>query len=284
MRHDQALAVSKVEFPHLPHKLGDVSYNAFRDLCIIDMNLKFAIIISMKKGLVIIPTYNEAINIERIIAQILTISPQLDVFVIDDNSPDQTGDIVKKMTEKNKRVHLRRRERKLGLGTAYVLGFQHALAKDYDFAFEMDADFSHNPDDLPRFIELLETYDLVVGSRYVNGVSVVNWPMKRLLLSYSACYFARVVTGIPVRDLTSGFKCYSRKALASVDWKSFDVDGYGFQIQSVYSVYRAGLHVKEIPIIFVERRAGESKMSRRIIWEAFWLVWKLRFKSLFSNK
>lgn len=238
----------------------------------------------MRKGLIIIPTYNEARNIERIIAEILSISPQLEVLVIDDNSPDNTGDIVAKMTQKNKRVHLKRRESKMGLGTAYVLGFRYALGHTFDFAFEMDADFSHNPDDLPRFIELLDQYDLVIGSRYTDGVSVVNWPMKRLVLSFGACTFARVVTGIPVRDLTSGFKCYSRKALAAVDWESFEVDGYGFQIQSVFSVFRAGLRVKEIPIIFVERRAGESKMSRRIIWEAFWLVWKLRFKSMFGPK
>ncbi len=238
----------------------------------------------MKKGLVIIPTYNEAVNIKKIIQKILIVSDQLDTLVIDDNSPDNTGDIVEALSFNNNRVHLIRRESKMGLGTAYVLGFAFALKNGYDFAFEMDADFSHNPDELPRFIELLSDYDLVIGSRYIDGVSVVNWPMKRLLLSYFACYFARVVTGVPVKDLTSGFKCYSSRALEAVDWKSFDVDGYGFQIQSVFSVYRAALKIKEIPIIFVERRAGESKMSRRIIWEAFWLVWKLRFISLFGKR
>jgi len=172
----------------------------------------------------------------------------------------------------------------MGLGTAYVLGFDYTLKNGYDFAFEMDADFSHNPEELPRFIELLDDYELIVGSRYIQGVSVVNWPMKRLLLSYFACLFARVVTGVPIKDLTSGFKCYSRKALGAVNWKDFKVDGYGFQIQSVFSVYRAGLKIKEIPIIFVERREGESKMSKRIIWEAFWLVWKLRLMSLFRKR
>ena len=238
----------------------------------------------MKKGLVIIPTYNEAINIKKIIKRILSISKQLEILVIDDNSPDKTGDIVKKLNQNNKRLHLIRRERKLGLGTAYVLGFAYVLKNGYDFAFEMDADFSHNPDELPKFIELLNEYELIIGSRYVKGISVVNWPMKRLLLSYSACIFARIVTGIPVRDLTSGFKCYSRKAIESVDWKTFKVDGYGFQIQSVFSVYKSGLKIKEIPIIFVERSEGESKMSKRIIWEAFWLVWKLRLISLFRKK
>ncbi len=238
----------------------------------------------MKKGLVIIPTYNEAINIKKIIRRILLVSKQLEILVIDDNSPDKTGDIVKKISQHNKRIHLIKRERKLGLGTAYVLGFDYGLKNGYDFAFEMDADFSHNPDELPKFIELLDEYELIIGSRYIQGISVVNWPMMRLLLSYSACIFARIVTGIPVRDLTSGFKCYSRKALESVDWKSFNVDGYGFQIKSVFSVYKAGLKIKEIPIIFVERRAGESKMSKGIIWEAFWLVWRLRLTSLFAKK
>ncbi len=238
----------------------------------------------MQKGLVIIPTYNESENIERIINMILAISSQLEVLVIDDNSPDKTAKIVRKLSLKNKRIHLKTRPKKLGLGTAYVMGFDYTLNNGYDFAFEMDADFSHDPIELPNFINLLKNYDLVIGSRYIQGISVVNWPMKRLLLSYSACIFARIVTGVPVKDLTSGFKCYSKNALARVDWRKFKVDGYGFQIQSVYSVFKTGLPIKEIPIIFVERRAGESKMSKRIIWEAFWLVWKLRFLSIFNGK
>ncbi|MEO0143177.1 MAG: polyprenol monophosphomannose synthase, partial [candidate division WOR-3 bacterium] len=201
----------------------------------------------------------------------------------DDNSPDNTAKIVEECIKEEPRIHLIKRPKKLGLGTAYILGFGYALKNNYDFVFEMDADFSHDPNDLPRFIELIDRFDLVIGSRYINGVSVVNWPMKRLLLSYFACIFARMVTGVPVKDLTSGFKCYSRRALESVNWQKFRVDGYGFQIQSVYAVYRAGLSLKEIPIIFVERRAGTSKMSKRIIWEAFWLVWKLRFMSLLKR-
>ena len=238
----------------------------------------------MQKGLVIIPTYNESANIERIINIILAVSPKLEVLVIDDNSPDNTADIIKRMKKKNRRIHLKTRPRKLGLGTAYVMGFDYALKNGYAFAFEMDADFSHDPIELPNFINLLSEYDLVIGSRYVQGISVVNWPMKRLLLSYFACFFARIVTGVPVRDLTSGFKCYSQSALAKIEWHKFKVDGYGFQIQSVYSVYKSGLRLKEIPIIFVERRAGESKMSKRIIWEAWWLVWKLRLLSIFNGK
>jgi dolichol-phosphate mannosyltransferase len=238
----------------------------------------------MKKGLVIIPTYNEAVNIEKIIYKLLSMSETLDILVIDDNSPDNTADIVARVRMREKRVNLIRRASKLGLGTAYVIGFDYALNNTYDFAFEMDADFSHNPSDIPRFIELLNEADLIIGSRYVHGVSVVNWPMKRLLLSYGACLFARIVTGIPIRDLTSGFKCYSRKALEAVDWRTFKVDGYGFQILSVFSVFHAGLNVKEIPIIFVERREGKSKMSKHIIWEAFWLVWRLRLQSMFKRR
>ncbi len=238
----------------------------------------------MKKGLVIIPTYDEAINIKSIINRILSLPNQLEILIVDDNSPDGTGNIVEKLARTNKKIHLVRRSSKMGLGTAYVLGFGYMLEHGYDFAFEMDADFSHNPDDLPRFIELLGDYDLIVGSRYITGISVVNWPMKRLLLSFFACLFARIVTGVPVKDLTSGFKCYSRKALGSVNWKKFNVDGYGFQIQSVFCIYKTGLRIKEIPIIFVERRQGESKMSKRIIWEAFWLVWRLRTKSILGRK
>ncbi len=238
----------------------------------------------MKRGLVIIPTYNEAVNIEKIITKIISVSNQLEILIIDDNSQDNTAAIVENLSKNDDRIHIIKRPKKMGLGTAYVTGFGYALEHNYDFVFEMDADFSHDPNDLPRFIELLDKYDLIIGSRYINGVSVVNWPMKRLLLSFFACMFARMVTGVPVKDLTSGFKCYSRKALQSVNWQRFKVDGYGFQIQSVSGVYCAGLSIKEIPIIFVERRAGTSKMSKRIIWEAFWLVWKLRLMSIFNKK
>ncbi len=238
----------------------------------------------MGKGLVIIPTYNEAVNIRKIIQAVLYVSDHLEVLIIDDNSPDHTAQIVEEIMQSNPKVHLIKRPRKMGLGTAYVMGFDYVLKNEFDFAFEMDADFSHDPDDLPRFINLIDSRDLVIGSRYIHGVSVVNWPMKRLLLSYFACLFARLVTGVPVKDLTSGFKCYSRKALQKVNWSRFRVDGYGFQIQSVYAVHKAGLPLEEIPIFFVERREGTSKMHKKIIWEAFWLVWKLRFVSIFRRK
>lgn len=237
----------------------------------------------MPKGLIIFPTYNEADNIEKIIGAVLEKSPDLNVLVIDDNSKDGTGDIVERIKKENPRVDLIRRDKKLGLGTAYVLGFKYALAKGYDYVFEMDADFSHSPDDLPRFIELLPAYDLIIGSRYSDGVSVVNWPMKRLLLSYFACLYARKVTGCPIKDLTAGFKCYARRVLEGIDLDKIKSDGYGFQIEIDYMVWRKGFRIKEIPIVFVERRAGITKMSKKIVYQAFFLVLRLGLKRIFGK-
>jgi len=227
------------------------------------------------RGLVIFPTYNEAENIEKIIEEVLKVSDTLDVLVVDDNSPDGTAEIVESLAKKNPRVNLIKRERKLGLGTAYITGFKYAIKHKYDFAFEMDADFSHNPSDIPRFIELLKDYDLIIGSRYLDGVSVVNWPMKRLLLSYFANLFAKKVTGAPIRDLTSGFKCYKRCVLEGIDLNRIKSDGYGFQIEIDFLIWRKGFKVKEIPIVFTERRVGVSKMNKRIVYQAFFLVWRL---------
>jgi len=235
------------------------------------------------KGLVIFPTYNEAENIERIIEVVLSQSPALDVLVIDDNSPDKTWEIVEKLKATNPKINLLRREKKLGLGTAYVLGFKYSLEHGYDYCFEMDADFSHPPDAIPRFIELLHDYDLIIGSRYCNGVSVVNWPMKRLLLSYFANIYARVITGCPITDLTAGFKCYKRKVLEAINLDSLKEDGYGFQIEIDHMIWRKGFRIKEIPIIFVERRAGVSKMNKRIIRRAFFLVPRIRLQRLFGR-
>ncbi|MEO0102873.1 MAG: polyprenol monophosphomannose synthase [candidate division WOR-3 bacterium] len=237
----------------------------------------------MRKGLVIIPTYNEAGNISEIIPKILTQSPELDLLVIDDASPDGTAEIVEKMRKDNPRIHLIQRPKKLGLGTAYVLGFKYALERNYDYAIEMDADFSHSPDDLPRLIKELNDADLVIGSRYCQGVSVVNWPMKRLLLSFFANLYARKFTGCPIHDLTAGFKAYKREALAGINLDQIKSDGYGFQIEIDYYIWRKGFKVKEIPIIFVERRAGISKMSKRIIYQAFFLVLRLFLKRLFGE-
>lgn len=235
------------------------------------------------RGLIIFPTYNEAENIERIIKEILKVSENLDVLVVDDNSPDGTSEIVARLSKVESRVNLIRREKKSGLGTAYIRGFKYALKHNYDFAFEMDADFSHNPSDIPRFIELLKEYDLIIGSRYLDGVSVVNWPMKRLLLSYFANIFAKRVTGAPVSDLTSGFKCYKRCSLEGIDLDRIKSDGYGFQIEIDFLIWRKGFKIKEIPIVFTERRVGVSKMNKKIVYQAFFLVWRLRILRLLGK-
>jgi len=235
------------------------------------------------RGLIILPTYNEAENIERIIPEILSKSAELDVLVIDDNSPDKTGDMVERMAKSNPRIQLIRRPGKLGLGTAYVLGFKHALEKGYDYCFEMDSDFSHPPEKIPEMIAALKDYDLVIGSRYSNGVSIVNWPMKRLLLSYFACAYARRVTGCPVRDLTAGFKAYRTEMLRKLDLSQLKEDGYGFQIEIDFFIWRKGGRIKEIPIVFTERQAGVSKMNKRIVRRAFFLVLRLRLQRIFGR-
>jgi len=229
------------------------------------------------KGVVVVPTYNERENIEELIEKTLSTSPDIDILIVDDNSPDGTGEIAEKIAKENPRVKVLHRPGKMGLGSAYVEGFKWALKKGYDFIMEMDADFSHNPEDIPRFIEKIKEYDLVIGSRYTDGVSVVNWPISRLLLSYFANIYARTVTGVPIMDLTGGFKCFRREVLESINLDTIMSDGYAFQIEMNYRAYKKGFRITEIPIIFIERRAGSSKMSKKIVWEAFWLVWKLRF-------
>ncbi|MCD6277099.1 polyprenol monophosphomannose synthase [candidate division WOR-3 bacterium] len=232
----------------------------------------------MNRGLVIIPTYNERENIESIIKDVLKQNIPVDVLVVDDNSPDGTGDIVRRLQEKDSRIHLIERSGKLGLGTAYIEGFKWAIENGYDFVFEMDADFSHNPNDLPRLYHALNDFDLVIGSRYIKGIRVENWPPSRKLLSYSANLFARFVTGVPVRDLTSGFKGIRSSILKKLDLGKIKADGYGFQIEIHYYSYWNGFRVKEIPIVFVDRRAGRSKMSKQIIREAFQVVILLGIK------
>lgn len=236
----------------------------------------------MERVLVIVPTYNERENIRDIIPIVLSKGENIDVLVVDDNSPDGTADEVKRMMSDNSRVKLLERPAKLGLGTAYVEGFKYALENGYDYVVEMDADFSHNPDDLPRILEVAKGADLVIGSRYVNGISVVNWPLNRLILSYMANLYARVVTGVPVKDLTAGFKCFRRKVLESIDLSKIHSDGYAFQIEMNFYAHQKGFKLVEVPIIFVERRSGHSKMSKRIIREAFFLVLLLRLKKIGS--
>lgn len=231
------------------------------------------------KSLVVIPTYNEKDNISLIIPEVLRQDSCLEVLVVDDGSPDGTGDIVEAMSAENPKIHLIRRAGKMGLGSAYVTGFKWALERDYERVFEMDADFSHKPSDLPRLLLAAEDADLVLGSRYnEKKIGVVNWDWKRLLLSYFANLYTRLVTGLPVKDATGGFKCFRRIALESLDLSGMKSDGYCFQIETTFKIWKKGLRVKEIPIVFTDRVRGVSKMSGGIISEAFFLVLKLRFK------
>ncbi len=232
------------------------------------------------KALVIIPTYNERENLVPLLKQIFGGELPLEVLIIDDNSPDGTGAVADGLAAGDPRVHVIHRAGKMGLGSAYVAGFRYALERDYDAVFEMDADFSHNPDSLPVFLKELENADVVLGSRYLHGVTVVNWPLKRLILSYGANVYSRVITGIPIKDLTGGFKCFRRRVLEALDLSRVKSDGYGFQIEINYKAWRKGFRIREIPIMFVDRHAGESKMNRRIVWEAAWMVWRLRILDL----
>lgn len=236
----------------------------------------------MQRALVIIPTYNELENIQGIIPEILRQDERLEVLVVDDNSPDGTADAVQEMMRGNDRIRLLQRERKMGLGTAYVAGFRHAIKHGYDFVFEMDADFSHDPNTLPRFLDAIQEYDLVLGSRYIQGVNVINWPMKRLLLSYFANQYTRVVTGLPVRDATGGFKCFRVEVLKAIDLDRVRSNGYSFQIEMSFKAWKKGFRIHEIPIIFMDRRAGISKMSKKIVREAVTMVWRLRFQGMFG--
>ena len=231
----------------------------------------------MGDTLVIIPTYNERENLPAIVPQVLEQDARLEVLVVDDASPDGTGGLADGMAEREPRIHVLHREGKLGLGTAYIAGFHWAIERGYARVFEMDADFSHDPRHLPEFLVLSEELDVVVGSRYMRGVTVVNWPMGRLLLSWLANWYARIVTGLPVHDLTSGYKCYRRGVLESLDLDAIRSTGYAFQIETVFRAWHAGFRVGELPIVFVDRNVGASKMSKRIVWEAIWMVWRMRW-------
>ncbi len=233
------------------------------------------------RALVIVPTYNERFNIARLIPAALAQDPALEVLVVDDGSPDGTGAIVDAIAATNSRVHVIHREKNLGLGRAYLAGFRWALERKYDLVFEMDADFSHNPERLPEFLEAIKEADLVLGSRYQDGhVNVVNWPMSRLFLSYGANVYARLVTGLPIFDATGGFKCFRRNVLESIDLNAVKSNGYAFQIEMSYRVWKRGFRLFEIPIVFVDRTEGVSKMSKKIVREAVWMVWRLRWWSL----
>jgi dolichol-phosphate mannosyltransferase len=235
-------------------------------------------------ALIIIPTYNERDNIVLLINEIRGIVPAINILVVDDNSPDGTSQCVKDLAKSLSGIFVLDRPNKEGLGRAYISGFRWALERTYEFIFEMDADFSHNPRYLPDFLKAIETADLVIGSRYINGVNVVNWPMSRLLLSYCANMGARMIAGLPIRDCTAGFKCFRSEVLRAINLDKIGSSGYSFQVEMHYHVWRKKFRIKEIPIIFTDRQRGQSKMSTKIIREALILLWKLRFLSIFSKR
>ncbi len=238
---------------------------------------------SDKKSLVIIPTYNELENLPRLIPVVLSQDESINLLIVDDGSPDGTGKFVKDEMQKNNRIHLLEREKKMGLGTAYIAGFKYALQNNYDFIFEMDADFSHDPNELKNFLIAIKDSDLVLGSRYINGVRVLNWPMARLLLSFFASVYTRIITGMPVKDATGGFKCFRKKVLEAIDLDKVKSNGYSFQIEMTFKAYSKGFKVKEIPIVFIDRVKGKSKMSKKIVREAVTMVWKLRLQHIFGK-
>jgi len=231
------------------------------------------------KSIVVIPTYNEIDNIKNIIYAVLEAVPSINVLIVDDNSPDGTAAAVDEMKKQDARIHLLKRPGKMGLGTAYCDGFTYCLEQNFDIICQMDADFSHDPKDLPRLIAETKDNDLVIGSRYISGVNVVNWPLSRLILSYGASIYSRIITGLKIKDTTGGFKCFRAEMLQKIDLKKIRSNGYGFQIEMNYKTWKKGGRIKEVSIIFIDRRSGVSKMNKSIIWEAVFLVWKLRFTS-----
>jgi len=234
------------------------------------------------KTLIISPTYNERKNIKQLVDMVIGENPELHLLIVDDNSPDGTGEKVKKLQAEYKNLFLETRPKKSGLGTAYIFGFKWALEKKYDNIIQMDADLSHNPKDLPRMVNNLQKYDLVIGSRYINGISVVNWPLRRLMLSYGANAYSRVITGMPIMDGTGGFKAWKSSVLSSIDLDSVKSQGYSFQIEMNFRAWVKKFNIKEIPIIFSDRTIGQSKMSKTIVYEAIFMVWRLRIWKIFK--
>ncbi|HYT62642.1 MAG TPA: polyprenol monophosphomannose synthase [Gemmatimonadales bacterium] len=237
-----------------------------------------------ERALIVVPTYNEAANLPTLVTQVLEQDPRLEILVVDDNSPDGTGVIADETARTSPRVHVMHRDGKLGLGTAYIAGFRWALERGYDYVFEMDADFSHDPRHLPEFLTAIQDADLVLGSRYLQGrVTVVNWPMGRLMLSYLANIYARWVTGLRIWDLTGGFKCFRRRVLETIDLSQVVSNGYAFQIEMSVRAWRKGFKLREIPIVFVDRTEGQSKMNKAIVREAVWKVPRLRLMAWFGR-
>lgn len=236
-----------------------------------------------EKTLIIIPTYNEIDNIEKMIRTLFELYPALSILIIEDGSPDGTAQVVKRLQGHFANLHIIERKGKLGLGTAYITGFKWALQKSFEFVFEMDCDFSHDPKQIPDLLEAAQTNDLVIGSRYIDGIRIINWPFRRLLLSYCASIYTRAITGIPVFDTTGGFKCFKRTALQSLDFERIISNGYSFQLELNYKIWVKGLRIKEVPIIFYERRDGQSKMGGGIIMEAIFAVFRLRLKKMMGT-
>ena len=237
----------------------------------------------MSRTLIVIPTYDERENVRQIADAVLRIPQDLDLLYVDANSPDGTGRIIDEMAAAEPRIHVLHQEKKLGLGRAYIAGFTWALAKDYEFVFEMDCDFSHDPREIPNFLKAAETADLVLGSRYINGIRIINWPLSRLILSKSAATYVRIITGLPVTDPTGGFKCFRRRVLEAIDLTRIGSNGYSFQIEMTHTAWMKGFRITEVPITFEDRRSGYSKMNSAIVREALWMVWKLAFRSSFRR-
>ena len=240
----------------------------------------------MSNKLIIIPTYNEKENIENIILKVFSLDEEFDILIVDDGSPDGTANIVKKLKEKfPEKLYIEERTGKLGLGTAYIHGFKWSLSKDYEYVFEMDADFSHDPDDLVRLYNAchLNNGDVAIGSRYIKGVNIVNWPMSRLLMSFFASKYVKTITGMPIHDSTAGFKCYKRKVLEKINLDKIKFVGYAFQIEMKFTAWKYGFNVIEVPVIFTDRQEGNSKMSGGIFFEAFFGVMQMKINSYFKN-
>jgi len=234
----------------------------------------------MNQTLIVVPTFNERENLPALVERVLGLPVPLDVLVVDDNSPDGTGKLADELAAKHPNIHVLHRAEKNGLGRAYLAGFKWALERGYEFIFEMDGDFSHNPDDVPKFLEAAQNADLVLGSRYVNGIRIINWPLQRLMLSKFAATYVQIITGMPLTDPTGGYKCFRRRALQAIDLEAVRSNGYSFQIEVTHKIWRQGLTVVEVPIIFTDRFLGKSKMTGKIVREALLMVWRL----LFQNK
>jgi dolichol-phosphate mannosyltransferase len=237
-----------------------------------------------RETIVIVPTYNERENLSALVERVFSLPVEVDLLIVDDNSPDGTGEIAEQLREKFPGLKVLHRQTKDGLGRAYCAGFKWALEQGYEYVFEMDGDFSHNPSDIPAFINAIKNADLALGTRYMNGIRVINWPLKRLMLSLFAAKYVRMITGMPFSDPTGGFKCFRRNALSSIDLDSIRSNGYSFQVEMTHKIWRQGMRVVEVPIVFSERFFGHSKLSRAIIWEAIWITWRLLGQNGFRRR